>query len=209
MALAPEDQRTGDSPWIVAPIAAAPGVDAPSPPTVPDSTDKSDLWSHVVAAPPPRGALTPRTDEAPTSAGDFVWIGSHGGAGVTSLASVTGLGLEVSQRWPAPELGWPDRAVVVCRSNAAGYTAAARMIQEWASGSVPGIELVALVVVADAPAKPTRALKARLHELSGTVPIVLTVPWIATWRDTPFSADPAATRVGAAVAALITTKENP
>ena len=208
MALASEDQRTGDSPWVVAPIAAAPGVDTPLPPIVPDSTDISPISSHVVAAPPPRGVLTPLIDEPPSAAGDFVWVGAHGGAGVTSLASVTGLGLETSQRWPAPELGWPVRVVVVCRSNAAGYTAAARMIQEWASGSVPGIELLALVVVADAPTKPTRALKARLHELSGTVPVVLTVPWIAAWRDAPFSADSAATRVAAAVASLI-TKEKP
>jgi len=208
VALASEDQRTGDSPWVVAPIAAAPGVDTPLPPTVPDSTEIPPTSSHVVAAPPPRGVLTPLIDEPPSAAGDFVWVGAHGGAGVTSLATVTGLGLEISQRWPAPERGWPVRVVVVCRSNAAGYTAAARMIQEWASASVPGIELLALVVVADAPTKPTRALKARLHELSGTVPVVLTVPWIAAWRDAPFSADSAATRVAAAVASLI-TKEKP
>ncbi len=196
----PEDV---ESPWAVGPIS-----DRLEPPMVPVPSDKPDLSSHVVAAPSPRGALTPRTEGPPAAAVDFVWVGAHGGAGVTSLASVTGLGLAVSQRWPAPDLGWPGRVVVVCRSNAAGYTAAARMIQEWASGSVPGIGLLALVVVTDAPAKPTRALKTRLHELSGTVPVVLTVPWIAAWRDTPFSADPAATRVAAAVAALI-TKEHP
>ncbi len=193
-----------ESPWAVGPIS-----DRLEPPTVPVPSDKPDLSSHVVAAPRPRGAVTPRTEEPPASAGDFAWVGAHGGAGVTSLASATGLGLALSQHWPAQELRWPARVVLVCRSNAAGYTAAARMIQEWASGSVPGIELLALVVVADAPARPTRALKTRLHELSGTVPLVLTVPWIAAWRDTPCSADPAATRVAAAVVALITTKENP
>ena len=121
------------------------------------------------------------------------------------MASASGVGLVLSQRWPAPELGWPSRVVVVCRSNAAGYTAAARLIQEWAAGTVPGLEVVALVVVADSPSKQTRALKARLYELSGAVPQILTVPWIATWRDTPYSADPAVTKVAAAVAAL--TKE--
>jgi len=170
---------------------------------MPGPTDIPDRSSHVVAAPAPRWTLTPRADHPPAGAGEFVWVGAHGGAGVSSLASASGLGLVLSRQWPAPELGWPPHTVLVCRSNAAGYTAAARLIQEWASGSVPGTHLMALVVVADSPTKPTRALKARLHELSGAVPVVLTVPWITTWRETPYTPNPTVTRVAASVAALI------
>ena len=205
MALASDEQRTTDSPWAIAPIPS----DVPSSPRMPGLADILDESSHVVGAPAPRGMLTPRALEPPPHAADFVWIAAHGGAGVSSLASVSGRGLALSQRWPSPELGWPSSAVVVCRSNAAGYTAASRLLQEWASGSVLDVEVVALVVVADSPSKPTRALKARLHELSGAVAQVLTVPWIATWRDTPYSADPAVSRVAAAVAALITKEEKP
>lgn len=173
---------------------------------MPGSTDTPAEPSRVVAAPVPTGSLTAQVEAPPAHPATFVWVAAHGGAGVSSLASASGAGLALSQRWPAPALGWPSRTVVVCRSNAAGYTAAARLIQEWASGSAPDqVTVSALVVMADSPVKPTRLLRARLHELSGAVPQVLTVPWIAAWRDTPYSANPAVTKVAAAMAAL--TKE--
>lgn len=201
MSLASDQPHESRSPWAVAPIVS----DARTPPTMSAPTDIPGTSSHLVGAPRPRGPLTPRAAQPAPGGADFVWVAAHGGAGVSSLAAASGAGLELSQRWPAPEFGWPSRAVVVCRSNAAGYAAAARLIQEWASGSVPGVDVAALVVVADSPLKPTRVLRARLHELSGAVPQVLTVPWIATWRDAPYSADPAASKVAAAVTAL--TKE--
>lgn len=200
--MATNNQHTLDSPWAVAPISSP----CPTPHTMPGATDTPAEPSRVVAAPVPAGSLTAQVEEPPAHPATFVWVAAHGGAGVSSLASASEAGLALSQRWPAPALGWPRRAVVVCRSNAAGYTAAGRLIQEWASGSVPDqVTVSALVVMADSPVKPTRLLRARLHELSGAVPQVLTVPWIAAWRDTPYSANPAVTKVAAVVAAL--TKE--
>jgi hypothetical protein len=198
-----QQRPESESPWSVASIS-----DVEAGPEIPPITDIADRQRLLIAAPPPRGALTARTKNAPGSAAEFVWLGAHGGSGVSSLAIVSGQGVALTGQWPDPALGWPHLVAVVCRSNGSGFTSAARLIQEWASASVPGIELVALVVVADAPTKLTRGLKARLHELSGTVPQVLTVPWIAAWRDGPASVHPAVTEVASCLAALITKEKS-
>jgi len=185
------------SPWEVAPIGipedhSPAAVPAPEAPTV------------RVAAARPIGKMTPISAEPGPGEASFVWVGAHGGAGVTSLAETTGQGVALSGAWPNVSLGWPAAAVVVCRSNAAGLASAARFLREWASGCVPGVRVRALVVVADTPGRPTSAARVRLRELSGAVPLVLSVPWVADWRDRPYTAATAVSKVASTVAAHIT-----
>jgi len=161
----------------------------------------------VVHAPRPAGEPAPRATWTPPAGAAFAWVSAHGGAGSTSLARSTGQGADLTGCWPSLAHGWPSKVAVVCRSNAAGLEAAARLLAESASGMVPDVEVVALVVVADAPAKVSRAFKTRLHEISGTVRGVVQVPWIGAWRDTPYTQDRAASAAAAKVAAL-TNKEN-
>lgn len=189
------------SPWEVPAIADA-VVEAPASlePALPPAVD-----AFAVHVPRPSGDATPKVEQPCGTAARFVWVSAHGGAGSTSLARATGQGIDLTRRWPAAELGWPTQVALVCRSNAAGLDAAARMVAEAAAGMVPGVEVAVLVVVADAPAKPSRELKTRVHELSGAVREVIQIPWIAAWRDQPYTPDRAASAAAAKVAAL--TKE--
>ncbi|HEY8719435.1 DUF6668 family protein [Pengzhenrongella sp.] len=182
------------SPWAV-PAIGTPLVAAAAPePVRPRATRP--------AAPTPRGDFAARTEESYDGAATFVWLGAHGGAGVSALAGASGQGVALTMTWPVPALGWPARVAVVCRTDARGMTAAGQLLGQWAGHRAGDVEVVALVAVADSPARMTKVLRLRLHELSGSVPVVVIVPWIASWRENPGVADPAATKAAAQVAAL-------
>lgn len=155
----------------------------------------------------PRGDLIARVGTSPDHQDTWTWVSTHGGAGSTSLVHGAARGLDLTGRWPAPEHGWPARVVLVARSNMAGLAAAGRFLQEWAAHQVPDLLLVGLVIVADAPGRPTRAARNRSSELAA-ITTVWQLPWVARWRDTPYTAEPAAQKVAATVAATL-TKENP
>ena len=121
----------------------------------------------------------PRRSVADGSA-DYWWLGVHGGAGESSLAR-----LDKSTR--AAEHHWPQAAagavvVLVARSNIHGLRAAQRAATEWASGSLPGIQLAGLVVVADAPGRLPKELRDFARVVGGGVPHLWHVPWIEGWR---------------------------
>lgn len=174
---------------------------------IPDEVPPEPEPMPVYAA-PRRAEAAPvpiATHRAPSPA-PFVWVGAHGGAGVSSLAEVSGLGLELSKTWPAPHLGWPSAVALVCRTSAAGLDAGTSFLHAWASHSVPGVTVVALVAVADSPGRLPKGLRTRLHELSGAVPSTFSVPWVPAWREHPRSGDKNVQRTAAAIAAL-TSKE--
>lgn len=113
-------------------------------------------------------------------AADYWWLGVHGGAGESSLAR-----LDKSTR--AAEHHWPQAAagavvVLVARSNIHGLRAAQRAATEWASGSLPGIQLAGLVVVADAPGRLPKEIRDFARVVGGGVPHLWHVPWIEGWR---------------------------
>lgn len=106
------------------------------------------------------------------------WLGAHGGAGEDTLAQLLG-GDPCRHRWPQPT-DTQDRplVVLVARQNAHGLDAAARAARDWAAGSHPGIDLLGLVVVAAAPGKVPKNLRARTRIVAGGVPRTWMVPWI-------------------------------
>ncbi|MEK8229339.1 hypothetical protein NKG05_30690 [Oerskovia sp. M15] len=60
--------------------------------------------------------------------------------------------------WPAAEHGWPQlpgagavRVVLTARSSMRGLRAAQAAATQWAAGLVPHVELLGLVIIADAP----------------------------------------------------------
>lgn len=190
------------SPWVTSPlsdlgreVAAVPG--APSP---------SMTRAAGLGAPAPRGDLLGRTPLRSSSTAPFCWISTSGGAGSTSLARVAHNGLTLNGTWPAPDRGWPAKVVLVARTNMAGLNAAGRFLQEWAAGVVDDIELVGLVLSADTPARPPRAVRARMTELRA-VTTVWQLAWIPAWREAPYTPDPTATKLAATVAASITQEE--
>ena len=80
----------------------------------------------------------------------------------------------------------------MARSNVRGLRAAQSAATTWAAGLAPSVDVVGLVVVADAPGRLPRALR-DLHQLvAGGVPRTWLVPWIEAWRiGEPISLDTA------------------
>ncbi|MGW7514256.1 DUF6668 family protein [Streptomyces sp. NPDC054796] len=104
----------------------------------------------------------------------------HGGAGVSSLERAISGGRDANRAWPTASTS--QSVVLVARSTAHGLEAAQHAAQQWASRMVTGVELLGLVVVADAPGKRPRLLRDRVRLVSGAVPRLWEVPWVEQWR---------------------------
>lgn len=199
---------------------AARGRDATGPTRDATAVAATVPEQRLVAAAPPSGPRISRisspclSDPAgaayPPGPASFVWLSVHGGAGGSSLARALATraggsergprGVDLTGCWPDPALGWPSGVVLVCRTNAAGFAAASRFLHEWAAALVPDLQVLALAAVADSPRRLTGPLRARLFELSGAVPRVVSVPWIPAWREAPHAPDAAAAKAASAIA---------
>ncbi|MBO8195035.1 hypothetical protein ITI46_25770 [Streptomyces oryzae] len=135
----------------------------------------------------PQGAGVPWPDYVlpvaspqPITGQGWWWLGVHGGAGVTTLGQAVPGGLDAGRAWPTA--GEPQPVVFVARSSASGLKAVQNAARQWASQLVTGVELLGLVVVADAPGRRPRALRDLLSLVSGTVPRLWEIPWVEEWR---------------------------
>ncbi|MFI5934080.1 DUF6668 family protein [Actinoplanes sp. NPDC051494] len=109
------------------------------------------------------------------------WVAAHGGSGATTLARVLG-GADIGSRWPRTDRGEPARVLLVARTHAHGLEAASHTLNAMREGRHPaGMELVAVVLVADAPGSLPRPLVNRIRLLRSVAP-VHRIPWIAQWR---------------------------
>ena len=179
------------SPWNVPPIDHSTPLGA--------SKSGYHSQSQSVSAPKPNRPVTETVDARPASIEAFTWVSTHGGAGSTSLRRGSGRGLDLTARWPDPARGWPSSVALVCRSNSAGLDAMGQMLQEWVSRSVPGVHVMAAVVVADGPTKPPKRIRARVSELRSITPTVITMPWVEEWRELPYGPHQTAVQVADAV----------
>jgi len=117
---------------------------------------------------------------APANVGNafWAWVGAHGGAGTTTLAEAVPGGVDLGRAGPW-EHGLALPAVVVCRANARGLSAA----RTFAACSPPGAALLGLVVVADMPERRRpKALADSLYLTAGAYRQVWEMPWVAAWR---------------------------
>ncbi|MFJ2264652.1 DUF6668 family protein [Streptomyces sp. NPDC087844] len=143
----------------------------------------ADGTHPVVDAPigPVETKTAPASMEARPNSLGVTWVAAHGGSGATSLARALG-GADVGIRWPDAARGEPNRILVVARTHAAGIQAASSVLNSLRTGSHPAqLELVAVVLVADAPGRLPLELARRVRVLSSAVR-VHRVPWIPSWR---------------------------
>lgn len=112
---------------------------------------------------------------------DVGWVKAHGGSGATSLVEALG-GVDVGARWPEPGRGEPYRIVLVGRTSASGLRSVSQALGALKDGKAPqGLELLAVVLVADAPGRLPLSLLRRIRVLR-SVARVHRVPWIPAWR---------------------------
>ena len=110
------------------------------------------------------------------------WAGTHGGAGESVLASLAPTWRAAGHAWPYHEDGSTARVVLVCRSHASGLLRAQAALTQWAAGSVFGVELLGLVVVADAPGRLPKPLRDLTDLVAGGAPRAWRVGWQEKWR---------------------------
>lgn len=113
-----------------------------------------------------------------------VWmLGVHGGAGETTLARILGT-REASRSWPVPE-HYAERSSVllVARTHAVGIEALRDALGEVASGAMPSVQVVGVVLVRDAPNLP-KQLRDEARIVAGAAAHTWWVPWIEQWRRT-------------------------
>ncbi len=166
------------NPWLTRPAESqpvAPRSEATEP-VVPATTGPTA---------PQRGVPAPgASDQLPIQPqprdAELWWLGVHGGAGETSLAALVPDWLAAEHMWPQP-LG-DARVVLTARSNMRGLRAAQAAATQWAAGLVPHVEVVGLVIVADAPGRLPRPLREFSQIVGGGVPRTWTLPWIEAWR---------------------------
>ncbi|KRE61774.1 hypothetical protein ASG92_20520 [Arthrobacter sp. Soil736] len=116
-----------------------------------------------------------------------LWVlGTHGGAGEATIASMLDGSMRASHAWPVredlPLLEGKDSALLVCRSNAKGLRSAQSAAIEWASGALDPLALAGLVIVSDAPSKLPKDLQDLIITVSGAVPHMWRMPWVEDWR---------------------------
>ncbi|MFC8041738.1 DUF6668 family protein [Paenarthrobacter sp. NPDC057355] len=129
--------------------------------------------------PPDRSGRLPRWNVSGI-APDYWWLGVHGGAGETSLARLDKNTRAAEHHWPIMAAG--STVILVARSNMSGLRAAQLAATEWASGSIPGVQVAGLVVLADAPGRLPKQIREFARVVGGGVPHLWILPWIEAWR---------------------------
>ncbi|MFV0286038.1 MAG: DUF6668 family protein [Demequina sp.] len=108
------------------------------------------------------------------------WVGVHGGAGESTLATLTGQA--AGHAWPHPIDGSKARVVLVARTHASGLTRLSDAVRHWASGGLPFIDLDAVVLNADQPGRLPKRLHDHALHATGGAPDVWHIPYMSAWR---------------------------
>jgi hypothetical protein len=113
------------------------------------------------------------------TAGGVALLGAHGGAGVTSLlrAGLERVAVDADRSWPAAGL-----VLLVARTSTRGLECARDLARQHGSGLADDVELLGLVLVADAPGRLPTRLRGLQELVSGAFPRIWSVPWLAEWR---------------------------
>jgi hypothetical protein len=168
------------NPWLSQPVASQTRAST-------ESAVPSSAVAHGPRA-PQRGIPVPdRVDQLPTrdhqSAADLWLLGAHGGAGESSLSELVPQWRPSGHSWPrVPGHPLRSRVLLTARSNVRGLRAAQSATTQWAAGLAPFVDLVGLVIVADAPGKTPRPIRELMQLVSGGAPRTWHVPWIESWR---------------------------
>ena len=127
---------------------------------------------------------TTAADLPPASGRPGVWLlGVHGGSGARCLSAVLPATRYAGRIWPTSTSSPREPVVLVCRGNHRGLTA----VQDYARAYrdqrlAERLQLLGVIVSADAPGRTPTPLRRLERLLSGAVPILGHAPWEPTWR---------------------------
>lgn len=164
------------NPWLGTPESKP--LAPVAPPVVPRATGP-DSPQRGIPAPELEDQLPIRHQE---NAAPLWWLGTHGGAGESTLASLVSQWRGADHGWPNVAGSTPANVVLVARSSARGLTTAQAAATQWASGLVPNVNVLGLVIMADSQRRPPLELRQLARLVGGGVPRVWNVGWVESWR---------------------------
>lgn len=181
----PAPQSAAPAPALA--VQASTAAPSSIPPTAEDASATAIMSrpADILHGSPPTPRQAPPTAvpsmTSPASPVGISWVGAHGGAGASTFAGALG-GVDVGHAWPDVSRGEPGDILLLARTHLAGLQAASKALDSLRTGRHPaGIQLVALVLVADAPGRLPPELWRRVRVLRAAVRTI-SVPWIAQWR---------------------------
>lgn len=110
--------------------------------------------------------------------------GLHGGSGATTVRRVLERHSEPFAWMEAPHRGVvPERgaAIFVARTSGVGLEQASRAAREWGDGSLGGLALLGIVLVADGP-RTDPQLRAATKRVARMYPRAWRVEWVPEWH---------------------------
>jgi len=110
------------------------------------------------------------------------WVGAHGGAGESTFAALHAHDAPADHAWPITAAAEPPTVVVIARTHHDGLIAAQRAARHWASGALPSVNLLGVVLAADAPGRLPKPLRTLAAIVSGGYPRAWEIPWVPSWR---------------------------
>lgn len=165
-------------------VAARSGQFATTPLPVPAASpagaaDLPPAPARLAIAPP---APVPTPPPSPGGAG--VWLlGTHGGSGVQCLAAVLPGARFAGKTWPTTASSARELVVLVCRGNHRGLSSAQEFARTYRDSDLAaGLQLLGVIISADAPGRIPPPLRRLERLLSGAVPVLGHVPWEPNWR---------------------------
>lgn len=185
------------------PVAARP---APTlHPAAGDDAAAQGRAARLVGAPPADRQLPAGGRLPPTAV--VALLAAHGGAGVSCLLRAglaTAGAVDAQRHWPAA-----GRVLLVARTCTGGLEWARDLARQHASGRTgPGVELLGLVLVADAPGRLPARITSLADLVCGAFARCWQVPWLTEWRlasaTEPLPVHPEVARLRADLLALTT-----
>ncbi len=119
----------------------------------------------------------------------LLWIvGLHGGAGVSTVVDLFGADAKDGKRaWPRPPAPPAAPVLLVARTHHQGLSKVSGAAREWASGALPWVNLLGVILVDDSPKPPSRLLADQLTQVAHMTPACWRLSWHEQWRSEPAS----------------------
>jgi hypothetical protein len=169
-------------------FASVPAAATVDPQTLPASAGgQYNFAAQIVEAARPslRSAVRPPAPARPAgNQGQGLWLlGTHGGSGARCLSAVLPGTRYAGRGWPVA-VGGRERVVLVCRTSQRGLVSAQDHAREFRDDGAlrDRLDLLGVIVSADAPGRIPPALRRLERLLSGAVPILGEIPWQPAWR---------------------------